>query len=114
MSACIFCKIIKKEIPAKVVYEDDLVLAFWDINPQAPVHLLIIPKKHIPAAMDIKDEDSGILLRLYQFVQKTARDQGLEASGFRLVINNGRDAGQAVDHLHIHLLGGRKLQWPPG
>lgn len=115
MSETIFSKIIKKEIPAKIVYENESVLAFRDINPQAPVHILIIPKEQIPKASDIDPvKHSQLLGELFKAVKIIAKEEGISEDGFRLVINNGKDAGQEVFHLHIHLLGGRKLTWPPG
>lgn len=110
--SCLFCKLIKREIPSSVVYEDEKVLAFNDIAPQAPVHVLVIPKVHIPELAKV--DDSLVLADLFQVVIKLAHDLKLTEKGFRLVINNGRAAGQAVDHLHLHLLGGRDFFWPPG
>ena len=113
MSDTIFGKIIRREISADIVYEDDLVLAFNDINPQAPTHILVIPKKPI-AQLDAATEEEGALLgHLLLTVQKVARQAGL-TNGYRVVINNGRDGGQTVHHLHFHLLGNRHLGWPPG
>ncbi|MBU2567441.1 MAG: histidine triad nucleotide-binding protein [Elusimicrobia bacterium] len=114
MDDCIFCKIADKKISANVVYEDGEVLAFRDINPQAPVHILLIPKKHIPSFMDIVEADKGLIAAIYKAAQKIAGDASVDKKGFRLVVNNGQDAGQAVAHLHFHLLGGRKFSWPPG
>jgi histidine triad (HIT) family protein len=114
MTDCLFCKIIEKKIPAKIAYEDDKVLAFYDISPQAPTHILIIPRKHIASVNDLQNEDSEIIGYLHLTAKKLAKEHKIEKSGFRLVINNGPDAGQAVSHIHIHILGGRKLQWPPG
>jgi|YNPBryulayer2012_1023412.scaffolds.fasta_scaffold00005_9 histidine triad (HIT) family protein len=114
MGETIFGKIIKKEIPAEIVYEDDEVLAFKDIAPQAPVHILIIPKKEIPTSNDIADEDAPLIGKLFVVAKKLARDFDVADSGYRLVINCNKDAGQAVYHLHLHLLGGRKFAWPPG
>lgn len=111
---CIFCKIAKKEIPSKIVFENDRVLAFRDINPGAPVHVLVIPKKHISGIDAAKDEDAGLLGELQRAARDIARAEGVEKSGYRLVVNSGPDAGQAVAHLHLHLLGGRKFKWPPG
>ena len=110
--SCLFCKIIAKEIPASIVYEDDTVLAFNDIAPQAPVHILVIPKKHV----DTVDElvDMSVVSDLFAVMKKLAAEKGIEKSGYRIVVNHGKDAGQAVPHLHFHLLGGRKLTWPPG
>lgn len=110
--SCLFCKLIKREIPSSVVYEDEKVLAFNDIAPQAPVHVLVIPKVHIPELAKV--DDPLVLADLFQVVIKLAHDLKLTEKGFRLVINNGRAAGQAVDHLHLHLLGGRDFFWPPG
>jgi len=114
MSKTIFERIIARELPAKIVYEDDLVLAFQDINPQAPIHVLIIPKRPIPRVAEAKAKDQAVLGHLLLKAAEVARQLGLERSGFRLVFNNGRDAGEAVPHLHCHILGGRRLGWPPG
>ncbi len=114
MSKSIFQKIIDREIPAKIAYEDDLVLAFHDINPQAPVHVLIIPKKPITRIAEARPEDHTVLGHLLLKAGLVAAQLGLKESGFRLVFNNGRDAGEAVPHLHCHLLGGRAMTWPPG
>jgi histidine triad (HIT) family protein len=105
----IFSKIIAKEIPANIVYEDDLVLAFKDIAPQAPTHILIIPKKEIPTANDVTAEDEAMLGRLFTVAAKIAKEQGIDASGYRLMVNVNKDGGQEVFHLHMHLLGGRPL-----
>jgi len=109
----IFGKIIRKEISADIVYEDDLALAFRDVNPQAPVHILLIPKKPIPKLADATPEDSALLGHLLLTVKKIAELIGLE-TGYRVVINTGADGGQTVYHLHLHILGGRQLNWPPG
>jgi histidine triad (HIT) family protein len=109
----IFSKIIKREIPAKIAYEDDLALAFHDVNPQAPVHILVIPKKPIPMLSQAAGEDQSLLGHLLLVAAKITQDLGLE-NGYRLVINNGSAAGQTVFHLHLHILAGRSLQWPPG
>ena len=114
MSKTLFEKIITREIPATIVYEDDQVLAFRDINAQAPVHVLIIPKKPIPRIAEAKPEDHAVLGHLLLKAAVVADQLGLTKGGFRLVFNNGPDAGEAVPHLHCHLLGGRKLGWPPG
>ncbi len=114
MEECLFCKIIQKKIPAEIVFENGQVLCFRDINPQAPVHILIIPKKHIPSLMNMGAGEGGLLEGLYSAIQHLAREEGVHSSGFRLVVNNGPAAGQAVSHLHFHLLGGRTLSWPPG
>jgi histidine triad (HIT) family protein len=109
----LFTKIINKEIPADIIFEDDLSLVFKDINPQAPIHLLIIPKKPIPKLSDATEEDKELLGHLMWVAGEMARDLGLDET-FRLVVNNGVKAGQSVFHLHLHLLSGRPLQWPPG
>jgi histidine triad (HIT) family protein len=111
---CLFCKIINREIPAKIVYEDDAVLAFEDINPQAPVHLLIIPKKHIATTLDMTEDDHVLIGQLLATANHLAMEKGVAEQGFRTVINCNRDAGQTVFHVHLHLLGGRPMSWPPG
>jgi len=110
----LFEKICDKEIPAAIVYEDDRCVAFRDISPQAPRHLLIIPRKAIPRVGLAIEDDAALLGHLLLTAAKVARDEGIAESGYRLVINNGPDGGEAVPHLHLHLLGGRQLQWPPG
>ncbi len=110
----IFGKIIRREIPADIVYEDDLCLAFRDVNPQAPTHVLVIPKKPIPKLADAQPEDQALLGHLLLTLKDIAAQLGLAESGYRVVINTGGDGGQTVFHLHLHLLGGRSLQWPPG
>ncbi len=112
MEGCIFCKIINKEIQSDIVYEDDKVLAFNDVNPKAPVHILIIPKKHVPTLNDIND--FSIVGYIYEIIQKLAKEKGIDESGYRVVANCNEAAGQSVFHIHFHLLGGRLLQWPPG
>ncbi len=111
---CIFCKIVKGEIPGDIVYEDDKVLAFNDIDPKAPVHILIIPKEHISGVNDIDDKHKGLMGHILTIASKLASEKGIGESGFRIVVNSGKDAGQAVFHIHFHLLGGRPLAWPPG
>jgi len=111
---CLFCRIIAKQIPADILYENEKVLAFKDINPQAPVHILIIPKKHISRISDLEESDKDIISELIFIAKKLAEEKGIAESGYRLVLNNNKDAGQAVFHIHLHLLGGRKLSWPPG
>lgn len=110
----IFKKIIDKEIPADIVYEDDLCLAFKDIDPKAPVHILIIPKKEITSMAEISKGDEELLGHLYVVASQIAKDQGISESGYRLVVNTNNEGGQEVYHLHIHLLGGRQMTWPPG
>jgi histidine triad (HIT) family protein len=114
MSKTLFERIIARELPAAIVYEDDLVLAFRDIRPQAPTHVLIIPKQPIPRIAEAKPEDQQILGHLLLKAAEVAKTLGLERSGYRLVFNNGPDAGEAVPHLHCHIIGGRRLGWPPG
>jgi len=109
----IFAKIINKEIPADIVYEDDRAIAFKDSNPQAPTHILVIPKKPIPALSQATQEDQALLGHLLLVAQQVAKDAGLD-NGYRVVTNSGAYAGQTVDHLHFHILGGRSMQWPPG
>lgn len=111
---CIFCKIIEKKIPSKIVYEDESVAAFEDANPQAPVHLLIVPKKHFPDIHSMNDADRELIGHLFLTAKKIADDKGLDGKGYRLVINNGAGAGQTVFHLHLHILSGRRFIWPPG
>ncbi|HZG38443.1 MAG TPA: histidine triad nucleotide-binding protein [Nodosilinea sp.] len=110
----IFGKIIRKEIPANIVYEDDLCLAFTDVNPQAPTHVLVIPKQPIPSLADATPDDKELLGHLLLTVKQVADQMGLTENGYRVVINTGTDGGQTVFHLHLHLLGGRSLGWPPG
>ena len=117
MSDCIFCKIIKGEIPSKKVYEDEELLAFHDLNPQAPVHFLVIPKKHIRNIMELhtaKADDTALVGRLFFKAQELAKSNGCAEKGARFVINCKTDGGQTVDHLHCHVLGGRFMKWPPG
>ncbi|MDH4232469.1 MAG: histidine triad nucleotide-binding protein [Nitrospirota bacterium] len=114
MSDCLFCKISAKKIPAKLVYEDNEVVAFDDINPQAPVHVLIVPKKHISTSLDITDEDNALIGRLFRAAGKIAEERGVAQRGFRLLMNTNAEAGQSVYHIHLHLLGGRQMHWPPG
>lgn len=114
MTDCLFCKIIEKTIPAKIVYEDEQALAFEDINPQAPVHILVIPKKHIPTILELEEEDNNRLGHVFKVANKIARDKGIADRGFRLVTNCNPESGQTVYHIHFHLLGGRPMHWPPG
>lgn len=109
MEDCIFCKIVKGEIPSKKVYEDDEVLAFYDINPATPVHILVIPKEHISSLIDVKPENSKIISKIYEVINKIAEDMKIDKDGFRVIVNCGKDAGQEVMHLHFHILAGRKL-----
>ncbi|MDY6787713.1 MAG: histidine triad nucleotide-binding protein [candidate division WOR-3 bacterium] len=114
MNDCLFCKIISGDIDSDKVYEDQYVYAFNDINPQAPVHILIIPKKHIESIHDVSGSDKPYIDAVISAIQKIASDNGLDRDGYRIVTNHGKRAGQSVFHLHFHLLGGRDLQWPPG
>ena len=113
-SDCIFCKIAKKEIPADVVYEDDDFLAFKDLNPQAPVHVLFIPKEHVATLDELGEADAGKIGKLFLKIKDAARKEGIARDGYRVVANCNRNAGQEVFHVHFHLLGGRKFTWPPG
>lgn len=111
---CLFCRIASGEIPATFVHQDDLVVAFPDIAPRAPTHILVIPREHIVSAAALTDDDSETVGRLFAAAAKVARDAGIADAGYRLVTNIGRAGGQTVDHLHIHLMGGRSMTWPPG
>ena len=112
--SCLFCQIVEKKVPAKVAFEDDQVLAFHDIRPQAPVHVLVIPRKHITSLLDLTPADDALVGALVRRARELAREMGLADRGFRLVFNAGDDAGYSVYHIHLHLLGGRALGWPPG
>ena len=114
MASCLFCKIISREIPGSIVYEDDRVLAFDDINPQAPTHVLIVPKRHIATLNDLSKEDDQMVGELVRRAAAIAGERGLAPGGYRTVFNTNRDAGQTVFHIHLHLLGGRQMAWPPG
>ena len=114
MSDCLFCKIINGEIPSSKVYEDEKVYAFNDIDPQAPVHFLVVPKKHISSALEITEETADIPGHVFMVVSKLAKEMGFADSGFRIVNNCGKDGGQTVGHLHFHVLAGRNIGWPPG
>jgi histidine triad (HIT) family protein len=106
---CIFCKIVEGELPAKVVYEDDKVMAFHDINPQAPVHVLIIPKEHVPTLNDLEEKHKELLGHIFLVIKKLAKEMGIDESGYRVLVNCNRDGGQEIYHLHFHLLGGKPL-----
>ena len=115
MKECIFCRIAGGEIPSGIVKRTDDAVAFHDVDPQAPTHVLVIPIRHVPAVRDARDEEGRRLLgSLLSFAADVAQELGLDAKGYRIVTNTGRDAGQSVDHLHLHLLGGRRMTWPPG
>ena len=113
MDDCLFCRIVSGDIPASKVYEDDDLIAFHDIDKKAPVHLLIVTKKHIPSVAETNEEDMGIFTQIMRVAKKLAADFDLK-NGFRIVVNTGKDGGQSVGHLHYHLLGGRHFTWPPG
>jgi len=110
---CVFCQVLEKQLPGKIEYEDDDLAVIWDINRQAPTHLLIIPKKHIEKLSDVEDSDSDLLCKMFVVAKNVAKRLNLQEQGYRLVVNEGRDAGQSIFHLHMHLLSGRRLMWPP-
>jgi histidine triad (HIT) family protein len=115
MENCLFCKIAKKEIPSKLVFEDEILMAFHDITPQAPIHILVIPKVHRESLLALRGgEDDRLMVHLLEAVKRIAGEKGMNSAGFRLVANTGRNGGQTVSHLHFHLLGGRQMTWPPG
>jgi len=114
MEKCIFCRIANHQMPTRIIYEDEEVIAFHDINPQAPVHLLIIPRKHIPKIDDLQTDDQALMGKLIYTARQLADQLGFKDSGYRLVINNGRDGGQDIYHIHLHMLAGRPMHWPPG
>lgn len=111
---CLFCRIVSGEIPSQKVYEDDLVTAFKDINPAAPVHILVVPKRHIASLAHVQESDGSLLGHLLVTLSQLAASQGLNERGYRLVVNAGDEGGQTVGHIHFHLLGGRRMTWPPG
>ncbi len=112
--SCLFCRIIDKEIPSKIIYENEQVLAFEDTNPQAPTHILVVPKKHISTSLEISGGDNELIGLMFQAANKIAKDRGVAERGFRLVMNCNQEAGQTVFHIHLHLLAGRRMSWPPG
>ena len=112
--SCLFCRIVEKKIPSKTVYEDDNILAFEDLTPQAPLHILVIPKKHISTSLDIENDDHELIGQMFQAANRIAKEKGVADKGFRLVMNCNREAGQTVFHIHLHLLAGRPMHWPPG
>jgi histidine triad (HIT) family protein len=111
---CLFCNIVEKKIPGDIVYEDEHTLAFRDIRPVAPTHVLVIPKKHVAAIRDLSDGDAELIGRVMLSARRVAEKEGLTKGGFRLVVNDGDHAGQTVHHIHVHVLGGRQMGWPPG
>lgn len=113
-TSCVFCRIVKGEEPAEVLYASETVVAFRDIAPQAPVHVQVVPKEHLSSAADIEERHAGMLADLFQAARQVARAEGVDDRGWRLVTNIGREGGQHVHHLHIHLMGGRQMGWPPG
>jgi histidine triad (HIT) family protein len=113
-TTCLFCRIARGELPAKLVHEDDEIVAFHDINAQAPVHVLVVPRQHIASCAVMQDDDAGIVGRLFVVARDLAKELGIAELGYRLVINNGAAAGQTVSHIHLHVLGGRAMKWPPG
>ena len=114
MSDCIFCKIVSGDIPSTKIFEDEQVIAFRDINPQAPTHVLVVPKQHIPGVNELTEADEALVGHVYGVIAKLVRELGIDESGYRVVVNSGADGQQSVPHLHIHVLGGRLLAWPPG
>lgn len=112
--SCIFCKIINKEMKAKIIHEDEEILVFHDINPQAPVHVLVVPKKHISLLTELREEDQKLIGKMIYQAKEVAQELGIASRGFRLVLNNGPDANQTVPHIHLHVIGGRRMGWPPG
>ncbi len=114
MEQCIFCRIVERSLPARIVFEDDEIVAFEDAHPQAPVHTLIVPRKHLASLKDATADDAALLGRMHVVATQLARERGLQTRGYRTVINTGAGAGQSVFHLHLHLLGGRVFHWPPG
>lgn len=112
--SCLFCRIIDKEIPSKIIYENERVLAFEDINPQAPTHILVVPRKHISTSLEISEGDNELIGHMFQAANRIAKDVGIAERGFRLVMNCNREAGQTVFHIHLHFLAGREMHWPPG
>lgn len=114
MEDCLFCKIINGDIPSKKLFEDDLVYAFYDIEPQAPVHFLIVPKQHIASTNDINESNEKLIGHVFRVASELCKQLGVEQSGYRIVNNCGKDGGQTVGHLHFHVMGGRLLAWPPG
>jgi histidine triad (HIT) family protein len=114
MSDCLFCKIIDRKVPASVVYEDDRVIAFNDINPQGPTHVLVVPKRHIVSLNDLTPADDAMIGEVVRRAAAIARERGVDVGGFRTVFNTNKDGGQTVSHIHLHLIGGRAMTWPPG
>ncbi len=114
MEDCVFCRIVEKEVPADIVHESENVLGFRDTNPQAPTHILLIPREHVPSVRELGEQHAGWVIELTEVAAQLAKAEGIDDGGWRLVTNVGADAGQTVHHLHVHLLGGRQMRWPPG
>jgi histidine triad (HIT) family protein len=114
MEDCLFCRIAGSDIEADILHQDDLVIAFRDINPQAPVHYLVAPRKHIVSALDLSEQDAALLSHIFEVIRSVAEEEGIAATGMRILTNVGRDAEQIVQHLHFHVMGGRRMHWPPG
>ncbi|HXV79162.1 MAG TPA: histidine triad nucleotide-binding protein [Candidatus Binatia bacterium] len=114
MSDCLFCDIVEGRVKGDIVYRDESVVAFKDIRPQAPVHILVVPRKHVATMLDLEGGDSAVVGQIFLVIARLAREQGIADRGFRVVVNSGADAGQSVFHVHFHLLGGRPFRWPPG
>ncbi len=114
MADCIFCEIVNKRMKSDIVHEDDELVAFNDINPQAPVHVLIVPRKHIDSVQDMKQDDTELMSKMVLIAQKIAKKNKIDEDGYRLVVNYGVNGGQTVPHLHLHIMGGRRMTWPPG
>lgn len=110
---CIFCKIVNGEIPSNKIYEDEKVYAFYDINPEAPIHFLVIPKEHIESCNDISEKNSSIISHIFLVINKLVKEVGINEEGYRIVNNCGKNGGQTVDHIHFHIIGGKQLAWPP-
>lgn len=114
MSECLFCRIVARTIPSKIVFEDDVAVAFEDVNPQAPVHVLVVPRRHVGSIAELQAADAGLMGHLMVAGAAIAKQKGVSESGYRIVINTGKNGGQTVFHLHLHVLGGRPMHWPPG
>jgi len=114
MADCIFCEIVNKRMKSDIIHEDDELVAFYDINPQAPVHVLVVPRKHIDSVHDVENNDAELMGKMILVAKKIAGERDISEGGYRLVVNNGVNGGQTVSHLHLHVLGGRRLTWPPG
>ena len=114
MADCLFCRLVRREIPATILHETEITLAFRDISPKAPVHFLVIPKEHIASVMKLEPHHAPLLSRIHEVIQQLARAEGIDEAGFRIAVNTGSESGQTVPHLHYHVLGKRRMTWPPG